>query len=94
MKCSKREALLNTEIGRMTEKLEHLKASVRAKVEHPFHVVKNLFRHRKARYRALAKTRPNCLRYLGSPTYCWPADDFTSLKPELRLEEASRWKIS
>jgi len=24
-------------------------------VEHPFHVIKNLFRHRKARYRGLAK---------------------------------------
>ena len=39
----------------MTEKLEHLKASVRAKVEHPFHVANNLFRHRKASYRGLAK---------------------------------------
>ena len=38
-----------------SEKLEHSKASVRAKVEHPFHVVKNLFLHRKTRYRGLAK---------------------------------------
>jgi IS5 family transposase len=35
--------------------LERVKASVRAKVEHCFHVVKNLFRHRKTRYRGLAK---------------------------------------
>ena len=34
---------------------EKLKASVRAFVEHPFHIVKNLFRHRKVRYRGLAK---------------------------------------
>jgi IS5 family transposase len=47
MKRSKRKALPNNKLGRMTEKLEHLKASVRAKVEHPFHVIKNLFRHRK-----------------------------------------------
>jgi len=47
MKRSKRKALSNNKLGRMTEKLEHLKASVRAKVEHPFHVIKNLFRHRK-----------------------------------------------
>jgi len=33
----------------MLEKLEHLKASVRAKLEHLFHVVKNLFRHRLAK---------------------------------------------
>jgi IS5 family transposase len=31
------------------------KASVRAFVEHPFHIVKNIFRHRKVRYRGLAK---------------------------------------
>jgi IS5 family transposase len=34
---------------------EKLKARVRALVEHPFHIVKNLFRHRKARYRGLKK---------------------------------------
>ena len=35
--------------------VEKAKASVRAYVEHPFHIVKNLFRHRKVRYRGLAK---------------------------------------
>ena len=35
--------------------VEHAKAAVRAFVEHPFHIVKNLFRHRKTRYRGLAK---------------------------------------
>ncbi len=34
---------------------EKAKASVRAFVEHPFHILKNLFRHRKTRYRGLAK---------------------------------------
>jgi IS5 family transposase len=35
--------------------IEKAKASGRAFVEHPFHIVKNLFRHRKVRYRGLAK---------------------------------------
>ena len=35
--------------------LEKAKASIRAKVEHPFHLVKNRFGYRKARYRGLAK---------------------------------------
>lgn len=35
--------------------VEKAKASVRAHVEHPFHIVKNLFRYRKVRYRGLAK---------------------------------------
>ena len=37
------------------EAFEKAKAQVRALVEHPFHVVKNLFKHRKVRYRGLAK---------------------------------------
>ena len=35
--------------------VEKVKASVRAFVEHPFHILKNIFRHRKVRYRGLAK---------------------------------------
>lgn len=34
---------------------EKLKARARALVEHPFHIVKNIFGHRKVRYRGLAK---------------------------------------
>jgi IS5 family transposase len=39
----------------LREQLEKLKASIRAKVEHPFHVIKCQFGHRKARYRGLVK---------------------------------------
>ena len=35
--------------------LEKAKAQVRARVEHPFHIIKNLFKHRKVRYRGLSK---------------------------------------
>ena len=38
-----------------TEKIEKLKASVRAKVEHPFRVIKRQFGHVKVRYRGLKK---------------------------------------
>lgn len=55
MKPGKRRALPDTPLGQLLDKIEHLKASVRAKVEHPFHVVKNLFKHKKTRYRGLAK---------------------------------------
>jgi IS5 family transposase len=34
---------------------EKLKAQVRAYVEHPFHIVKNIFKHKKVRYKGLAK---------------------------------------
>jgi transposase, IS5 family len=39
----------------LAEPVERALAQVRAVVEHPFHVVKNLFRHRKLRYRGLVK---------------------------------------
>ena len=45
--------------------LEHAKASIRAKVEHPFHVVKNLFRHRKARYKGLRKNTAQIVMLFG-----------------------------
>jgi IS5 family transposase len=39
----------------LTRSLERVKAQVRARVEHPFPVLKSLFRHRKTPYRGLAK---------------------------------------
>ena len=39
----------------LAEPVERALAQLRAWVEHPFHIVKNLFRHRKLRYRGLAK---------------------------------------
>lgn len=83
----KRKALPKNKLGRMLKKLEHLKASVRAKVEHPFHVVKYLFRHRKVRYRDLAKNTAqsvHAVRLCQSGTGR-PAGNLRTLKPELRL---------
>jgi IS5 family transposase len=56
MQPGKRRKLdLTRKWARLLDEAEQLKASVRAKVEHPFHVVKNLFRHKKVRYKGLAK---------------------------------------
>lgn len=63
MRPGKRRAL--TEADEEIEHQKRLKASIRAKVEHPFHVVKNLFRHRKARYRGLAKNTAQLLTLFG-----------------------------
>lgn len=65
MKPSKRRALPKTLEGEMMEWIEHAKAGIRAKVEHPFHVVKNLFRHRKTRYRGLEKNSAQLLTLFG-----------------------------
>jgi transposase, IS5 family len=56
--AGKRGQIKKMEEGSEKESLkviEKAKASVRAFVEHPFHILKNLFRHRKVRYRGLAK---------------------------------------
>lgn len=39
----------------LTQWWERCKAQVRSKVEHPFHVIKNIFRYRKVSYRGIAK---------------------------------------
>jgi IS5 family transposase len=61
----KRRALPDTDIGRIDEQIEKLKARVRAKVEHPFHIIKNIFQLRKVRYRGLAKNTAQLLTLFG-----------------------------
>jgi transposase, IS5 family len=54
-KRGKVKAMAEGLLKELTVRLERVKAQVRARVEHPFHILKNLFRHRKTRYRGLAK---------------------------------------
>jgi transposase, IS5 family len=54
-KRGKVKAMAEGLVKELTLKLEKAKAQVRARVEHPFHIIKNLFKHRKVRYRGLAK---------------------------------------
>jgi len=54
-KRGKIKALPEGPIKELTRQMERCKAQVRARVEHAFQIVKNLFGHRKVRYRGLAK---------------------------------------
>jgi IS5 family transposase len=65
MKPGKRKTLPGSALGDLLERIEHAKASIRAKVEHPFHVVKNLFGHRKTRYKGLAKNTAQLFSLFG-----------------------------
>ena len=65
MRPGKRRALPQDRFGWIQEQLEKMKASVRAKIEHPFHVVKNLFKHRKMRYKGLAKNNAQLFTLFG-----------------------------
>ncbi|WP_051021899.1 IS5 family transposase [Thioflavicoccus mobilis] len=54
-KRSQVKALPEGQIKDLTRALEWRKAQVRSRVEHPFHIVKNLFGHKKVRYKGLKK---------------------------------------
>ena len=55
MRPGKRRALRDTAAGRVRDRIERLKAQVRARGEHPFRVIKRQFGYVKVRYRGLAK---------------------------------------
>ena len=61
MMPSKRRALGKRGIDAIKERIEKIKASVRAKVEHPFRVINRQFGHVKVRYRGLAKNTAQIL---------------------------------
>jgi IS5 family transposase len=42
-------------LAQTQDEIEKLKASIRAKVEHPFHIIKNLFKYKKVSYKGIAK---------------------------------------
>ena len=65
MRPGKRKALPDTEIGRLDNEIERIKASIRAKVEHPFHILKNLLGLKKVRYRGLAKNTAQLFTLFG-----------------------------
>ena len=65
LRPSQRKALPESPEGQLKAQLEYLKAKVRAKVEHPFHILKNRFQHRKARYRGLEKNNAQLFSLFG-----------------------------
>lgn len=54
-KRSKVMAIADAELRDLVDQIEHKKASVRARVEHPFRIVKRQFGYLKVRYRGLKK---------------------------------------
>lgn len=54
-KRGKIRAMPECKLKEAIQKFEKIKAQVRSRVEHPFHILKNIFKYRKVRYRGLAK---------------------------------------
>jgi IS5 family transposase len=61
----KRKVLKETPQGKWIDWIEHIKASLRTKVEHSFHIVKNLLHHRRTRSRGLAKNTAQLFTLFG-----------------------------
>ena len=73
MRPGKRRALDKTrKLDALVDQIESLKASIRAKVEHPLRVIKRQFGHMKVRYRGLKKNTAQ-LRTLFALSNLWMA---------------------
>jgi hypothetical protein len=93
MRPGKRRALPNNLMGRILDELEQLKASVRAKVEHPFHIIKNLFGLRKVRNRGLAKNTARLYTLFGLANLVIGGESSVQRMPELRLDFSRRGEM-
>ena len=86
MRPGKRRALDKTKtIDHLIDQVERIKASVRAKVEHPFRVIKQQFGHVKVRYRGLKKNTAQ-LRTLFALSNLWANNTFISRLAEHFLD--------
>lgn len=65
MQPGKRQQLSDNPLGQMLAKVEQIKGSIRAKGEHPFHLIKDLFRHTKTRYRGLDRNHAQLYSLFG-----------------------------
>ena len=74
MRPGKRKQQKHTPWGAITEQAEKLKASIRAKVEHPFRVIKRQFGYTKVRYRGLKKNTAQLIT-LFALSNIWMARD-------------------
>jgi IS5 family transposase len=65
LRPGRRRVLPNNRAGRQAERIEQLKARVRALVEHPLHWIKKIFGLKKVRYGGLAKSTAQWFTLFG-----------------------------
>ena len=84
-KRSKVKAIKNKRERKRAERWEHTKASLRAKVEHPFRVIKRQFGYLKVRYRGLAKNAAQVMTLFALSNLWMTRKRFLPTMGELRL---------
>ena len=84
--CDRASAALDktTTLGRLTDQLERLKASIRSKVEHPFRVIKRQFGHTKVRYRGLKKNTAQLTTLFALPHLWMVSKKLAALDKQVR----------
>ena len=89
MKRGKRKALdKETQEGRLADDIETIKSQIRAKVEHPFRVLKCQFGFRKVRYKGLEKNTAQ-IKTLFALVNIWMARHILmSEQPQVRVQGA------
>lgn len=55
IKAAKTHEGMTGQLAQTIDQIEKLKAGIRAKMEHPFHIIKNLFKYKKVSYKGIAK---------------------------------------
>ena len=93
LRPGKRRALPDTEGGRLREWIEQQKASVRARVEHPFHLIKNVFGLKNARYRGLAKNAAQLFALFGLANLLMAKRRLFALRAKVRRERVKKDEI-
>lgn len=71
-------------MGSLLEQIEHIKARIRAKVEHPFRVLKRQFGYRKVRYRGLAKNTAQIVTLFALSNLWMARHRLTTMTAEVR----------
>ena len=81
-------------LAQMLKKAEQFKASERAKVEHPFHVVKNMFGNNKARYKGMTRNEAQLFGLFGVANLVIAKRSLSPLMPKLHFEQGNRPAMS
>jgi transposase, IS5 family len=76
---------------RAIQQVEHRKASIRAKVEHPFRVIKRQFGYMKVRFKGLAKNTGQILTLFALANLWLVRKKLLKLTGELRPQLANGW---
>lgn len=79
---------LDKPVGAPIDQLERTKANIRARVEHPFRMLKQQFRYAKVRYRGLKKNTAQIVTLFALSNLWMPRHRLPACRGQVRLQGA------